>query len=145
MAATKRQPAYETSPKTKKKPSTGDIDPDAVHNRYVVWRLSHVDLGGKWGWSNLLPEHVDGLHQFLVAAEKLNLHQLATGKLMKQIPVKDIVSKAQSRLGEIERDDLSDLWELRLPNKQRAWGVLRGSIFHFLWWDPNHNVCTKHG
>jgi hypothetical protein len=62
---------------------------------------------------------------------------------IRPIPVEDIAIAAQARLGALEQDDLEELWELRFGYTDwRAWGVLDRSTFYFLWWDPNHTVCT---
>ncbi len=59
----------------------------------------------------------------------------------KRVPAKSICPKAQARLGEIQADDLDELWELRLTGKKRVWGTRTGHIFQVLWWDPHHTVC----
>jgi hypothetical protein len=25
--------------------------------------------------------------------------------------------------------------------RERLWGFRRGSVFHVVWWDPDHKVC----
>lgn len=60
---------------------------------------------------------------------------------MKRVELDALCGDAQSRLEKIERDDAPSLWEVRLGGAQRYWGFLIGPVFHFLWWDPNHEVC----
>lgn len=59
---------------------------------------------------------------------------------VKSVPASGICKDARDRLGDIERDDIDDLVEIRLGNKPRVWGVRRGHVFHVLWWDPDHTV-----
>jgi hypothetical protein len=61
----------------------------------------------------------------------------------KSVPVDHLCREAQDRLIELERDDTEQLWELRIPTTDswRAWGLVDGAVFYFIWWDPDHTVC----
>lgn len=58
-------------------------------------------------------------------------HSVEVGKLSK---------KARDRLIEIRKDDLDELYSLRLGGTERIWGILDRGVFILLWWDPNHQV-----
>jgi hypothetical protein len=85
--------------------------------------------------SNLLAE--------LTALENHPVRLLRQRRLVKDIPTEHVCHEAQERLEALGRDDYDVLDELRLPTeKWRAWGVVQGAVFYFLWWDPDHTVCT---
>lgn len=44
----------------------------------------------------------------------------------------------QLRLNETFDDDV---FRFRLTGRKRLWGYRTGSVFHVLWWDPDHKVC----
>jgi hypothetical protein len=140
----KKRPRAAFEPSGLKRPSTGGIDPDSAADRYMAWRLSHVDMDGDWGWGNLASHHVEALHVKLVDIEALTLGELMARRGTKQVSVENLPSPAQKRLQAIRRDDVDELWELRFTGTQRIWGVIQGSIFYFLWWDPDHTVYPSH-
>ncbi len=61
-------------------------------------------------------------------------HFIAIDKLSKQ---------AQDRLIEINMDDVPNVFSLRLSNKFRLLGIMKGSSFQLLWVDPEHEVCPS--
>lgn len=142
MAKGRKKPKVKKSVKLRKRPNTGGVDPEALDDRVVAWRLGWLDLHGTWGWSNLDAGHRPALLEQLVAFEAETLHELKRTRRAKIIPVEQISGEAQDRLVEIERDDTDSLWELRIPTTEgwRAWGIAVGAIFYLLWWDPDHTV-----
>jgi hypothetical protein len=128
--------------KTKPPPSLG-ANPDAISHSPLSWHLAEVDFAGRWGWGKLDREHLADLHGKLLDYERLSLATLKRQHRARQIPTSDLCTAAQARLATIKRDD-AELWELRLGHRKwRAWGAIRGSIFYFLWWDPEHTVCQS--
>jgi hypothetical protein len=108
----------------------------------MVWRLARVDLGGRWGWAQLVTGHVEKLHELMSIFEAETPRKLRGTNRMKDIPPEHLCRDAQKRLAEISQDDAAQLTELRFGHaKWRVWGVLNGSMFDVLWWDPDHTVC----
>ncbi len=69
---------------------------------------------------------------------------LEQGQRVKDIPLDNLVPDAQTRLQEIDRNDEDVLWELRLGHeKWRVWGVFRGHVFYFIWWDREHSASGR--
>jgi hypothetical protein len=102
-----------------------------------------VDFDGEWGWDKLDADHVDKLHQLITTFEGESLADLKHGKQAKPIPVNQLCQDAQRRLPRIGLGDRERLWELRFGHKKwRAWGIVEGSTFNLLWWDPQHTVCS---
>ena len=52
-----------------------------------------------------------------------------------------IITEAQQRLEELQRDDVDELWRLRFTGQQRLWGIRNQRVFRILWWDPEHKIC----
>ena len=55
------------------------------------------------------------------------------------VETRHVCKEAKRRLEnrEIETDELISL---RMGTKKRLWGIREGSVFHILWWDPEHQV-----
>jgi hypothetical protein len=136
-------PSTKQAPRSKKQPSGGESDPVAILHQPLSWHLSEVDFAGKWGWHRLAADQLSNLHKQLLDYERETLAALKRQHRARLIPTADLCSEAQKRLLTTRRDD-AELWELRLGyGRWRAWGIVRGSIFYFLWWDPEHTVCPE--
>lgn len=105
----------------------------------LSWRFSIADVGGIWSWSGIADEKL----RYVV--RKLALYESKTWAQMdrqhhKRIEVAEVCSEAQKRLRTIKQDDVDFLYEIRLSGPERVWGILHGSVFYLLWWDPAHTV-----
>jgi hypothetical protein len=107
----------------------------------IVWRLARLDLDGEWGWRKLGAEQVERVLEQLKNFEGMTVGELFNRAGNKVIPATNICKEARDRLEEIQADDLDELWELRLTNKNRVWGSRTGHVYQVLWWDPDHTVC----
>jgi hypothetical protein len=148
----RRRPAAGASPTNVRRPAKavpvfGERRPAAFEapreDVRLSWRLGTADVEGKWGW-----HHVDNgtglyLKSKLAAFETMTWGELAASRNNKRIPVENICGEAQERLRHLKRDDVTDLWELRLTGEQRIWGWRVGDVMHLLWWDPRHEVCPS--
>ena len=56
------------------------------------------------------------------------------------VPVADLISEAQKRLVKIHKDDIDELFSLRLSSKERIWGILDRGVLQILWYDRNHEI-----
>jgi hypothetical protein len=137
-----KQPKIAALPAREKQPGL-QKEPDDVHkNDPISWGLGRVDFHGAWGWLKLDREHLDELHQELVKLEGKTLHKLLQTKKVKDIPTVHMKREAQQRLKDIDLEEHDTVWELRLPGKRRAWGLVERSVFQFLWWDPLETACN---
>jgi hypothetical protein len=59
------------------------------------------------------------------------------------VKIVKILPSMQKRLIEIEKEDLDELYSLRLSGKKRIWGIKESNILWLLWWDPNHEICQS--
>lgn len=136
-----RQPGVRGEPKPRKEAKAG-FDPDDFARKPLSWRMGLVDWGGNWGWAKLDDGHVANLHRQMKNCEGETLAELKHRKRAKPIPITQICREAQGRLPTIGLGDRSELWELRFGyGKWRAWGIVEGSTFNLVWWDPEHTVC----
>jgi hypothetical protein len=104
--------------------------------------MSLIDFEGNWGWSKLADGHVTTLHELIKTCEGETLAKLKHEKRAKQIPITQLCRAAQARLPRIGLEDREKLWELRFGHRKwRAWGLVEGSVFNLVWWDPDHTVC----
>lgn len=138
-----KRPKVRREPDPRKRASTGGIEPE--RRGLLAWRFSHADLDGRWGWRNLDSAHLDELRRDLAQAERDTRLELERTRRIKAIPVEDVCRDARDRLEGIGLEDEDTLWELRIAttHKRRVWGLVRASVFHLLWWDPDHTVCPK--
>lgn len=116
--------------------------PDVVKHAPLVWGLERVDFEGEWGWLNLDRDDIHGLHRELVKLEGETLEELLKTQRIKDIPAQHMVRGARARLELLGLHERDTLWELRLRGKRRAWGLVEGAVFYFLWWDPRETACN---
>lgn len=138
-----KKPKVRRDPEPRKQPSTGGVEPEPPG--LLTWRLADADLDGRWGWRNLDGAHLDELHRDLAGAELATRHELERQKRIKAIPVEHVCREAQERLVKVVGEEHDTLWELRIATRQkhRVWGIVRGSVFRLLWWDPDHTVAAE--
>jgi hypothetical protein len=89
---------------------------------------------------NLDGEKMREVHDKLREYERDSMAQLVSRYGNHGIDTASLSKEARDRLVDIEQDDVEKLWSLRLSGKERVWGVITGSVFSLLWWDPEHTV-----
>lgn len=107
----------------------------------IVWRFGNLDDSGRWGLSRCSESDLRDLFAKLSSFETMRVKELFTGQEHgKRYNVESISPAAQKRLIELNRDDETQIVRLRLSGKKRLFGFLKGSVFHILWWDPEHEI-----
>ena len=142
QAAKGKGPSTGAVPSGKKRPAPGSEiprDPEAK----MVFRLSMMDSGGRWGFSNLSVEHVKLISDKCKGFEGMTVGQLMALPSSKQIEWNKMCRDAQKRAETIQLDHFDGLVELRLGGRERLWGILEGHCFYIVWWDPDHEVCPS--
>jgi hypothetical protein len=137
-----KHPKVAASPATDKRARIAR-EPDEGEHERVSWRLGDADLDGAFGWGDISDAELGSVYRVLREVDKRHWNA-ASGDGMgqiKSIPVGKLSRDARSRLQAIQRDDEDWLHEIRLGGQPRLWGIRRRSVFHILWWDPNHLVC----
>ena len=131
----------------RKKALTGEKGfPDNKDLETVVWQFGIADLEGAWGWKTTA-----GRDWWKVILPKLKEFETMTwGEIMSAaggrkegnnhhpVEVKKLTQQARSRLAEIQQDDISELFSLRLGSKKRIYGIRDRRTLKLLWYDPYH-------
>ncbi len=118
------------------------VDPDVRKHEPLSWGLKRLDLACDWSWRNLDGQHIEQVHDELVSLEGRTLSELLRERKVKDIPVGHLKPAPSARLKQLRLEEAEVLWELRLPNKWRAWGLVEKAVFYFLWWDEDEAVCN---
>lgn len=117
-------------------------DPNIIKHQPISWGLSAVDWGGEHGWRTLDLGEIEDLHDELSAFEGKTFYELERSSKIKDIPVEHFKNGPKKRLKSLGYEEVEVMWELRLKNKRRAWGMVEKAIFYFLWWDQKETVCN---
>jgi len=138
-------PCSKKKPTCLKKPSDNYVSQDSYLQYSPVWRFDFIDLQGPWGWLNVeSKDKIQDILEKLQNFEKLTWEEIKKNKKCNhEISIEQISKKARDRLIEIKKDDLEEIFSLRLSGKNRVFGVLEDGIFYIIWWDPNHKVCDS--
>lgn len=106
-----------------------------------------MDFNGPYGWRRAGTETtLRRIHSHLQNLEGMTWREidLRTGPEGKRanhyLPVTAVCKSARQRLSELRLDDFEHLYQLRLSNTERIFGIRSNEIFSVLWWDPEHEV-----
>jgi hypothetical protein len=106
------------------------------------FKSEQMDNEGPWGWNYFNSAHLQELFQKIFESQKLSWQDLRNNG-SHFVNREDLCSEAQKRLTNIQKEDLDQLFSLRIMGRKRIWGIKEGNILWFLWWDPNHEVCPS--
>lgn len=111
----------------------------------VSWRFYETDNDGPFRWDAISDADLRVV-VWIMATIDHKLWSSVSGEgvgNIKGIPLSRLSQEALHRLRAIKKDDLDQLYEIRVGGKPRVWGIKRGDAFHVLWWDPEHKVCPS--
>jgi len=97
---------------------------------------------GHFGWVHLKGQAAEDLVRCLEKWERMTWNEII-GKRSHFVDVPRCSKRARDRLNYLKLDDLDKLLSLRVNSRARLFGIVRDGVFHFLWWDPDHNVCPS--
>ena len=119
-----------------------DTEHSDVQSRRLVWRFSEVDRGGDWPPSEIGGQALGGLLEKMASYESMTIGEVFCpgSEHGKKYAVDSLPPSTRKRLGEIERDDETEIARLRCGGKPRLYGFLREHVFHVVWWDAEHSV-----
>jgi hypothetical protein len=134
-----KKPRAEEVPCSEKRPRVASPPND---NGYPQFQ-AELDMEGPFGWQSFDPKDMQDLLAKIFELQRYTWQELrAKGSHL--VSVEQFSSIAQKRLREISKDDLDELYSLRLTGKKRIWGIKSSNILRILWWDPEHRVCPSH-
>lgn len=138
-------PLTKKAPGCLKKPRDNYIPSDSYLQYSPVWRFDYIDMHGPWGWLNIeSKDELKGIMKKLNNFETMTWADIKRNNHSHQVLTASICKTARDRLVEIEKDDLEDIFSLRLNGTNRIWGKLEDGIFYIIWWDPGHKVYPSH-
>lgn len=148
MANNHKRPKVTKRPTAKKEAKAKSEELDRQENETIAWRFSIADLDGPWGWKTKAGKHwwsrIFPKLQNLESMTWVEITQASGAKThgnnSHSVPVARLGKAAKDRLREIDQEDLSDLFSLRLDGPARIFGVREGRALKLLWYDHNHTV-----
>lgn len=135
-----KKPQSNKSPSDKKEVRA---EPPNIPTMKPLWAFRNIDNDGHWGWKSLDSERFIELLERLGKLETMTWSEIERGTGSHLIEVENLHKNAQRRLVELKRDDVTQLFSLRLSGERRAWGHREGHVLCFLWYDPHHEVCPS--
>lgn len=107
-----------------------------------AWRFAGADRGGPWHWRGLPQAEVHDALEKLGSLEGITWTQMKSSG-SHAVALYKLCPGARERLKEVGKDDLDELFSVRLTGRRRLWGVRKHHILSILWWDPEHEVCPS--
>lgn len=109
----------------------------------LKWSFSVVDLHGPFGWSvcdvaTFQKKLANKVHHF----ETMYWREIE-GPAHHAIGKDSLSKEANTRLNQINQNDVDSLFSLRLQGQERLIGIRDRDYFRILWWDPHHKVCPS--
>lgn len=113
---------------------------------------SYMDGKGPWGY------HRGPKESHEVSALLCEMSAVTWGEIENQMtgnynnrhkkhhdqPIESLCSEAQDRIAELHLEEYmpsDQMFRFRNSGTARLWGFRAGSVFHVVWWDPDHKVC----
>ena len=147
-----QRPNARVLPADHKQPRTLQGGEPTQHDREtIVWAFSILDQEGPWGWRTaaaqawwreILPKLQD--FESMTWAEIMRAAGgRARGNNNHFVQVEKLTRQAKQRLVEINQDDVSELFSLRLSATTRIYGIRDRRALKLLWYDRHHGVNTQ--
>lgn len=129
---------------TKRKIAASSSGPDSITDLKPNWKFDLLDLECPWGFTKQgSKQELVGIIEKLKNFENQTWAEIDRNKKNNHSShIKEMARAARKRLEDLKIDaqDQETLYALRLNGKERIWGIKEGPDFHFLWWDPEHEV-----
>ena len=102
------------------------------------WSWGQKRSWGKSTWNEIIFPHISSYKE----KTWLEIENEVSGKHKrnKSYTIDKICHEAQRRLGEIQLEDLDEIFRFRLASRQRLYGFRICEVFFILWWDPDHKI-----
>jgi len=116
-------------------PSAGNSD------ERISWRFTHFDWDGPWTFADL--DEFRSVEKELRDFETMTINELfhngkEPGKRYEVARIPE--PEALARLEVLKLADQDEICRLRVSGTKRLYGFLVGTVFHMVFWDPEHQV-----
>lgn len=141
-----RRPLKKMGPYPEKRARASNTaqSPDSFQRLPIRWSFSIFDMKGPFGWSVCSVQILEKvLKPRLSSFETMTWGEIERNGQSHAIQRDRLSKEAQNRLVEIKREDIDEIFSLRIDGRKRVIGVRDKDIFMFLWWDPHHKVCPS--
>lgn len=139
----KKRPAQEHFPKSAKVPRGGSIA-SGVPQMTFSWSVASADFDGPFGWHVTDTKLVfDDVIPKLKSFETMTWAQIDGPSGSHFISFDSLCKAAQDRLKHLQRQDIEQMFSLRLTGPKRIYGVREGATLEIIWWDPDHQICPS--
>jgi len=130
---------------SKKKARGGSIlDKEKIEEKKLSWKFSILDTGGEWTFKNIKKDCFwNQLLGKFKSLESQTVGEFIMPEHNHKIGKDRLCKEAQKRLIKIKLDDYDEFYSVHITGIKRLWGILEGSYFKILWWDPHHEICPS--
>ncbi len=120
------------------------LEKERIQDRKLSWKFSIIDTDGEWTFKNIEKDTFwNCLLGTLKSLESQTISEFIRPIHNHKIEKYKLCKKAQERLIKIKLDDYDELYSVHINSIKRLWGILEGSYFKILWWDPRHEICKS--
>jgi hypothetical protein len=129
-------------PKLKETPRSTPALPGAeTSGDRLCWRFKHFDHDGPWSFAGMSGKDIRDLMECLAKFETMTVAEAFRGYPGKEYDIEAIpTAEARKRLDAIGLADMTKISVFRLGGEQRLYGFRCGTVFHVVWWDPEHVI-----
>lgn len=120
-------------------------NPGASNSMTPSWCFNQMDINHP-RWNPRKMQH-KGIVDILLGFEGLTWQEIlcapkshGEGSKNHPVQVSDLSKSAQVRLHEINKDDVDELFSLRLDGRKRLYGIRQQRSFIILWYDSIHEI-----
>ena len=140
-----KKPKNKVKISTEKKARGGSIlENEKVEEKKLSWKFSIIDTDGKWTFKKIEKDYFwNKLLSTLKSLESQTVGEFIIPEHNHKIERDRLCKEAQKRLIKIKLDDCDEFYSVHINSMERLWGILEGSYFKILWWDPNHEICPS--
>ncbi len=130
---------------TEKKARGGSIlDKERYEEKKISWKFNIIDTDGEWTFKNIKKDYFwNHLLNKLKNFESQTVGEFIIPEHNHKIEKCRLCKEAQRRLIKIKLDDYDEFYSVHIDGIKRLWGILEGSNFKILWWDPHHEICPS--
>lgn len=140
-----KQPKRAAQPKPEKKAVAAPGSAQSFYDLRPSWRFQTLRLEPPFGWHEVSREKMLEVIGRLRNLETMTWSDILVraGKENHAIPTSELIRDAQDILEDSYQGGVDQVYSLRVPARERIWGIIEAGVLLLLWWDPEHAVCRS--